>query len=404
MKTEMICNQGRNRRATMLMAMILTIVAASSQLRADIGTCSGAQVSLPFTDVQGNAFFCQIAAAYFSGLTNGTTPTTYSPTATVSREQMAAFVSRTLDQSLKRGSRRAALDQWWTTQVPEALSLTTVGNQPMAVKSDGDLIWVANFSGNSVSCVQASDGKLLKTYTGVTKPRALLVARGKIYVAGNEPAGKLYSIDPTAVNQTTVTFETNIGSLPIALAFDGERIWCSNFGGNLYKINFDPDPVVLAVDPGLGIPAGLVYDGSNIWVVDQGSNSIKKINGGGTAAFLEAPVGGSAQQPVFDGTNIWVPNFNDDTVTVIRASTGAVLATLTGNGLNGPGQAAFDGERILVVNKDGNRVSLWKATDLSPLSHFSTGTTNGGSSPAAVCSDGLNFWIALSSYDAVARF
>ncbi len=46
---------------------------------ADTGTCGGAMVTLPFTDVAGNIFFCQIAEAYFSGLTNGTTPTTYSP-------------------------------------------------------------------------------------------------------------------------------------------------------------------------------------------------------------------------------------------------------------------------------------------------------------------------------------
>jgi DNA-binding beta-propeller fold protein YncE len=404
MKTEMIDNKGRYRRATMLVALLLIVVAASSQLRADNGTCSGVQVNLPFTDIQGNAFFCQIASAYFSGLTNGTSATTYSPTAPVAREQMAAFVSRTLDQSVKRGSKRAALDQWWTPQVPEALGTTTVGNQPQAVKTDGDLVWVANFLGNSVSCVQASDGKLLKTYTGVTKPRALLIARGMIYVAGDEPTGKLYSIDPTSVNQTTVTFVENIGSNPIALAYDGEHIWCSNFGGNLYRIGFDPDPAVTTRDPGLGIPTGLIYDGSELWVIDQGSNKLKRLGSGGTLVAQEVSVGGSAQQPVFDGTNIWVPNFNDDTITVIRASTGAVLATLSGNGLNGPGQAAFDGERILVVNKDGHSVSLWKATDLTPLGSISTGATGGGSSPAAVCSDGLNFWITLSSYDKLARF
>src|SRR5436190_2497603 len=101
------------RRAITLALTMAILVTLSIQLRADTGTCSGAQVNLPFTDVQGNAFFCQIAAAYFSGLSNGTSATTYSPTAPVAREQMAAFVTRTLDQSLKRGSRRAALDQWW---------------------------------------------------------------------------------------------------------------------------------------------------------------------------------------------------------------------------------------------------------------------------------------------------
>jgi DNA-binding beta-propeller fold protein YncE len=403
MKTDKLDKSGRGRRAALLLGLILVLVTASNRLRADTGSCSGVQVNLPFTDVQGNIFFCQIAEAYFSGLTAGTSATTYGPGAAVPREQMAAFVTRTLDQSLKRGSRRAALDQWWTPQIPEALGRTAVGDNPLSVKADGEYIWVANFSGNSVSCVRASDGKLIKSYTGVTKPRALVVARGKVYVAGDEPNGKLYSIDPTT-GQSTVTLVADIGSNPVAMAFDGEFIWCSNFAGNLHRIEFDPDPVVVTQDPGLIIPTGLVYDGSNLWVVDQQSGKIKKLNGGGSSVLQEVSVGGLARHPIFDGTNIWVPNSNDDTVTVIRASNGTVLATLSGNGLNNPQQAAFDGERILVVNKDGNSVSLWKATDLSPLGNFSTGTTSGGSSPAAVCSDGLNFWIALSNYDKLAKF
>jgi len=61
---------------------------------------------------RGSIFFCQIAEAYFSGLTNGTDATHYSPSTNVTREQMAAFITRTLDQTLKRESERAALDQY----------------------------------------------------------------------------------------------------------------------------------------------------------------------------------------------------------------------------------------------------------------------------------------------------
>jgi hypothetical protein len=53
-----------------------------------------------------NPFFCQIAAAYFSGLTNGTSATIYSPGLNVTRDQMAAFITRTQDSALKRGSTR----------------------------------------------------------------------------------------------------------------------------------------------------------------------------------------------------------------------------------------------------------------------------------------------------------
>jgi DNA-binding beta-propeller fold protein YncE len=105
---------------------------------------------------------------------------------------------------------------------------------------------------------------------------------------------------------------------------------------------------------------------------------------------------------VFDGGNIWVPNYNDSSISVIRASNGAVLATLTGNGQNAPFVAAFDGQRVLVTNNNpgGSSVSLWKAADLTPLGFFSTGA---GTEPSGACSDGVNFWISLLP-SVVARF
>jgi DNA-binding beta-propeller fold protein YncE len=238
MSIELINVRGSYRRAMALAALMTIIVIASTQTRADTGTCGGQMISLPFTDVPAsNVFFCSIAEAYFSALTNGTTPTTYSPSANVPREQMAAFITRTLDQSLKRGHRRAALDQFWTIQGGNNLGLTDVGTSPLLVKSDG--------------------------------------------------------------------------------------------------------------------------------------------------------------------TNIWVPNSTSNTVSVVRASTGAVLGTLSGNGLNGPVQAAFDGERILVTNYGGNSVSLWKATDLTPIGTFSTGAST---FPFGACSDGFNFWVTLQGTGKLARF
>ena len=106
------------------------------------------------------------------------------------------------------------------------------------------------------------------------------------------------------------------------------------------------------------------------------------------------------QIPTFDGNNIWVPNYSSNSVSVVRASTGAVLATLTGNGLIGtPGAAAFDGQRVLVTNTD-NQVSLWKAADLTALGFLSTGP---GTGPTFACSDGINFWIVLLGTKMLAR-
>ncbi len=141
-------------RKKLRVALILTATMAvslltSTRLPADTGTCGGSPATLPFTDVMSNGFFCKIAEAFFSGLTNGTTPTTYSPSDSVPRDQMAAFITRTQDSSLRRGSKRAALQQFWTTTPRYDSSLgglgtTPVGDSPELAASDGEDLWVAN--------------------------------------------------------------------------------------------------------------------------------------------------------------------------------------------------------------------------------------------------------------------
>src|SRR5215470_4822296 len=98
----------------------------------------------PFTDVS-DAVFCPfVLEIFYLGITTGTTATTYSPADNVTRLQMAAFLSRTVDGVLKRGSRRAALDQFWTSQNATVLGVTTLGGTQQLIRSDGADVWVAN--------------------------------------------------------------------------------------------------------------------------------------------------------------------------------------------------------------------------------------------------------------------
>jgi hypothetical protein len=390
-----------------LLATAMAVLAiASVRLRADTGSCGTVSVTIPFTDVPtSNIFFCAIAEAYFSGLTNGTSATTYSPSDPVPREQMAAFVTRTMDQSLKRGSQRAALDQYWTTQGANNLTLTGVGDGPSLVKSDGSDLWVSNLGSGTVSRVRASDGKLLETWTGAPGAYGVLVAMGKVFVTGQiHPGGRLYMIDPTQTAGAVSTVTSTLGDIPVGVAYDGEKIWTANFGtgpdaGSVSIISLNPTSVT-TVATGFNQPQGILFDGSNVWVTDFGDNTLKKLNSAG-GILQSVSVGTHPGFPAFDGTNIWVPNSNSNSFSVVRAPTGAMIATLSGNGLSFPLTAAFDGERILVTNVFGNSASLWKATDLTRIGTFSTGVST---SPWGACSDGLNFWITLQATDKVARF
>ena len=393
-------------RGTLVITLMLIITISSTQLKADTGTCGGATTTLPFTDVPGTSiFFCSIAEAYFSGLTNGTTATTYSPSDPVPREQVAAFVTRTQDQSVKRASKRAALQQFWTVQGESNLGYTTVGINPQLVQSDGADVWVANNAG-TVSRVRGSDGKLLETWAGASNAFGVLCAMGKVFITGSP--GNLYQIDPTQPAGAVTTLTSSLGNNPQGIAFDGQRIWTANFGGEFFTasvsiVTLNPLSVT-NVTTGFNLPRGILYDGANIWVADYGDAAIKKLDSSGNI-LLSVNVGCCPQFPAFDGTNIWVPKILSS-VAVVRATgalSGTVLANLTGNGLDGPYQAAFDGERILVTNytqNTTNGLSLWRASDLTPIGMIPMGLQ----SSSGVCSDGVNFWIAFTNPNRLGRF
>ena len=376
-------------KATMLITLAIALSIASSRLRADTGTCGGATITLPFVDVTaGNVFFCSIAEAYFSGLANGTDATHYNPAGNVPREQMAAFVTRTLDQSLKRGSSRAALGQWAIPTSVPATGKTVVGTNPDFLKSDGEDVWVANHGSGTVSRVHASDGKLLGTWTGAVSAVDVLIARGLVWVIADTSPGAIYVIDPTQPPGPVVTLTSMLPNGPRSIAFDGFFLWASSGAGGSSISKVNPNSGAVTTFTGFQFATGIIYDGTNIWVTD--ANAIKKIDKTNAAVLLTVAVGNSPVVPIFDGANIWSASFTEDSVTVFKASTGTVFATLTGNNLSGPNSAAFDGERVLVANGGNDSVSLWKASDLTPLG-FATGAT----SIFGVCSDGLNFWLTL---------
>ena len=386
-------------------ALVLPCCLASALLGGLAGSLAGA--CGPFVDVANDAFCAFVLEIFYLGITTGTTPTTYDPTSNVSRLQMAAFLSRTVDRTLQRGNRRAAMDQFWTPQSAASLGLTTfvAGSIPQMLRFDGDDVWVANYNAATVARVHASDGRLLQTWTGASSAWGVLVAMGRIFISADESPGKLYQILPSPVAGGVTTVASNLGNQAFGIAFDGQRIWTADYGIPGAVSIVTPGATipwtVTNVTTGFVNPIGALFDGSSVWITDYGAGTLLKL--GSAAQVLQTvTLGGFPYTPIFDGTNIWVPNFSaPGSVSVVRASNGAILATLTGNGLAGPYTAAFDGQRILVTNLSGSSVSLWKAADFTPLGSVSVGVSV---TPYGACSDGANFWITLSNVSQLLKF
>ncbi len=371
---------------------LVVLLGASSAL---FGVCG------PFTDTAADSFCPFVLEVFTLGITSGTTPTTYDPTSNVSRVQMAAFLSRSVDSVLKRGSRRAALRRFALPQSAIVLGLTGVGDGPAQMASDGADVWVANFTGQTVSRVRASDGRLLDTWTGANGASGVLAEMGRILVTGQESPGNLYMIDPSQPAGAVTTVVSTLPANPRGIAFDGARVWTADFGGAVSIITPTASIpwTVTTVTSGFTTPVGAVFDGTHVWVTDV--SKILRLDSAGAVLLTVTIAGVSTNIPVFDGANIWVPSTAGNSVTVLRASNGTLLQTLTGNGLSTPRTAAFDGERVLVTNNGNDSVSLWKGADLTPLGSFPTGT---GSGPIGACSDGVDFWVGLNLSNQLARF
>ena len=384
----------RSRFGVFRLVLMLTAV-VSGATGAALATCG------PFTDFTDAAFCPFVLEIFYLGITTGTTPTTYDPTASVTRLQMAAFLSRTVDGVLKRGSRRAALDRFWTPQNDAVIALTSLGAAPALIRSDGADLWAAVTSANAVVRVRASDGRMLETWTGAVQAFGVSPAMGRILVTGAVSPGSLYQIDPTGSPGAVTTVASNLGASSRGITFDGARFWTANaFGGGVSIVTPGASIPwsVTTVTTGFTAPVGALFDGSNVWITDFDAGRLRKLDSAG-AILLSVTAGSGAEQPVFDGANIWVPNTNVESVTVVRASNGAILANLTGNGLFTPHSAAFDGERILVTNGSNSSVSLWKAADLTAIGNFVI-----GGAPFGACSDGVSFWITVAAPSHIARF
>jgi YVTN family beta-propeller protein len=410
--------QRRRQRALVLVLVMVVLTAASSVIQADTGTCGGASTTLPFTDVPAsNIFFCSIASAYFAGLTNGTSATTYGPSNSVTREQMAAFVTRTHDSALKRGNKRAITQQWWTPTMTGVLHSADLGtaNNPNDIVFDGADLWVANSTSATVSRVRASDGRLLTTWGGATDAESIIAAAGRIFIVGRSQnpgvLGKIYVLNPDSPSPPppVTVFEDNIGVGPRDITFDGANLWTANApdfsgGGSVSRVNIVTG-LASTFTAGFVAPLGILWDGANLWVADAGDDTLKRVDPVTGGVLESIPAGVNPYELLFDGMNIWVSN-SDSSVTVVRAVgglRGTVLATLTGNGLNSPAGMAFDGERVLVCNDGGNEtVSLFKAADFTPLGSLVVGPNNCRS--IAACSDGVSFWIVRTNQDDIVRF
>jgi YVTN family beta-propeller protein len=239
-----------------------------------------------------------------------------------------------------------------------------------------------------------------------TTANAVLFDGEFIWVAiEGKGGGALEKLTQTGVVLST----TQVGAAPIELAYDGARVWVTNYTSSTVSV-VDQNGVLVHTTflPAAAHPEGIIFDGKYIWVANNGAgeNSVSKFDAGSMALIANYPVGLLPDGFAFDGNYIWVTNSYSDNVMKLDRETGEILRTYpTGEY---PLSIIFDGKDMWVGNGDvadsgSPPLSTASLTKLRAAGGVFLGTFAAGNSVRGLAYDGTSIWACNSADDSFTR-
>jgi streptogramin lyase len=252
----------------------------------------------------------------------------------------------------------------------------------------------------SVAATFAGTGTTLSTPYGLA-----IDASGNAWIT-NETGTTLTELSPLGAVLATPTATNLVGAEGIAIAPSG-NVWVANTAGNSVVAFTLTGGAVTATNSytgnGIAAPTALAFDASsNVFVANFNGSSISAFNALNGQALSFSPITNAAlttpHSIACGGPNADV-YVTSSTGSVLHFSdaTGALVATLTDNTLQGPVALTYDlqSSHLFATGfTTGTAVSgalseFTSADAASPISPVATGLTN----PAGVAADGTSAWI-----------
>jgi hypothetical protein len=274
-----------------------------------------------------------------------------------------------------------------------------------AVMFDGHNVWVAveEDGGGRVKKLDSGGTILSSTNVGIA-PLGLAYDGARVWVTDYT------SSDITVVSAEGVvikTFALPANTSPEGIMFDGTYVWVANNGIGSTLSNtvskYDAATLTLVANYPVGLaPDGLAFDGTYVWLTNSYSNNVVKLDRRSGAILRTYPTGDFPTSIVFDGKNIWIANgadadegsFVTGSVTKLRAYGGVDLGSFPlGRTVRG---LAYDGSAIWACNSKDNTFTRLNATNGARL-----GTYQAGAGPRSLVYDGKRMWIANSGENTV---
>jgi YVTN family beta-propeller protein len=263
-----------------------------------------------------------------------------------------------------------------------------------ALASDGNLIWVTNYSDNSVSAIDPRSQITTEPVSTGNRPLALAydTIHGRLWIA-NEGDETLRVVDPARVPSAPIPIGGNGDDFVLA----GEQLWIAYDDRDaLHAISTTTAISDTSIDLNFR-PTALAFDGSRLWVGEVATNTIRAIDPH-TGAVLStvaldssAEVSGSPLAMTFDGQRLWVTN--QFSVVAIDPDTNESKVRIEFE--ERADALAYDGKRLWIATNTFGRDNV-KAFD--PVNGNPIGAAIwGGNFPNALAFDGHQLWISNDS-------
>ncbi|MCX6718566.1 MAG: SMP-30/gluconolactonase/LRE family protein [Candidatus Staskawiczbacteria bacterium] len=216
-------------------------------------------------------------------------------------------------------------------------------------------VWVANFSDNTVTKLDGSNGNLLGTYPVGNNPDGVAVdSSGNVWV-GNWMDGTVTKLNSSGSVVGTYSLG---GYYPSGIATDSSgNVWVASSGGNkVIKLNGSTGATIGTYNVG-SLTWQVATDSSgNVWVGSLNGNTVTKLNSAGSVVGTYSAGNETYGVAVDASGNVWVANRLDGTVTKLSSSGNTIGTYDVGN--NPSGVATDSSGNVWVTNSDNNVIKL----------------------------------------------
>jgi len=246
----------------------------------------------------------------------------------------------------------ASADPVLSTTIPVGASPRNVALSP-----DGEVAYVSNANGNSVSVINTVTQTVTATIAGFSTPQGVAVSPdgSRLYVVNQGTSSVL--VVNTTTNLVVATISVGSFALDVDILPNGSRLYVTNALSDTVSVIDTSTNTVVATLTGFDAPTRLAVapDGTYVYISDSEVNTVRVIRTSDNATVATIPVGGVpgpiAVSPV--EARAYVINTQPNTVSVIDTSTNTVVSTI------GP----IDGLTDVATSPDGAQIYLSSALD-----------------------------------------